>query len=108
MQGLVASSTLEKAKEVEYENYSATSNNYDQTRYAVGLQEMLTLIKERTPSFASYLDVGCGTGNYLIPIAELFHQSTGLDLNEGMLARCAAKLKGTELQKKVRLEQGVA
>lgn len=104
MQALISHDALEKAKQVEYEDYTSTSNNYDQTRYAVGLQEMLSLIKERAPSFKSYLDVGCGTGNYLLPIAELFEEAVGLDLNEGMLAQCANKLKGTELSKKLTLK----
>lgn len=69
MQALISENALENAKEVEYEDYTSTSNNYDKTRYAVGLQEMIAVIKEKAPSLKSYLDVGCGTGNYLIPIA---------------------------------------
>jgi SAM-dependent methyltransferase len=38
------------------------------------------------------LELGCGTGRVLIPLAREGNEVTGLDLSEHMLARCRAKL----------------
>ena len=54
------------------------------------------------------LEVGCGTGRVLIPIAQAGVEITGLDLSEGMLAVCRAKLRqeAPEVQARVRLHHG--
>ena len=54
------------------------------------------------------LELGCGTGRILIPIAESGCHITGLDFSEHMLARCRQKLQDEpeEVQKRVRLVQG--
>ncbi len=39
------------------------------------------------------LELGCGTGRVLLPIARAGHEITGLDLAGHMLARCRAKLQ---------------
>ncbi len=38
------------------------------------------------------LELGCGTGRVLLPLARAGHRVTGLDLGTHMLARCRAKL----------------
>ena len=38
------------------------------------------------------LELGCGTGRVLLPLARAGHEITGLDLSSGMLERCRAKL----------------
>ncbi len=37
------------------------------------------------------LDLGCGTGNHVFPLAEHGYELTGVDLSEGMLERARAK-----------------
>jgi SAM-dependent methyltransferase len=39
------------------------------------------------------LELGCGTGRVLIPLARVGYEMTGLDLSGGMLERCRAKLR---------------
>ena len=39
------------------------------------------------------LELGCGTGRVLIPLARAGHRVTGVDLGTHMLARCRAKLQ---------------
>ena len=39
------------------------------------------------------LELGCGTGRVLLPLARASHEITGLDLAAHMLARCRAKLQ---------------
>jgi SAM-dependent methyltransferase len=54
------------------------------------------------------LELGCGTGRVLVPLARAGLQVVGLDLSEHMLARCRAKLDGvpTGVRDRVRLVRG--
>ena len=54
------------------------------------------------------LEIGCGTGRILMPVAESGCQITGLDASEQMLARCKQKLKDkpVDVQKRVKLAHG--
>lgn len=54
------------------------------------------------------LELGCGTGRILIPVAEAGCQITGLDLSEHMLARCREKISELdgEVQERIRIVQG--
>lgn len=53
------------------------------------------------------LDVGCGTGRVLLPLARAGLAVTGLDISEAMLARARAHLAAEpEHQARVRLVQG--
>jgi len=54
------------------------------------------------------LELGCGTGRVLIPIAREGHQITGLDLSEFMLDICRAKMQKEpeEVRQKIELVQG--
>ncbi len=38
------------------------------------------------------LEIGCGTGRVLLPLARAGHEITGLDLSPHMIERCRAKL----------------
>ena len=44
------------------------------------------------------LELGCGTGRVLLPLARAGHEITGLDLATHMLARCRAKLQAEPLE----------
>lgn len=54
------------------------------------------------------LELGCGTGRILIPIAQAGHAVTGVDISEHMLARCLEKLCALpgNITDRVRLVQG--
>jgi SAM-dependent methyltransferase len=54
------------------------------------------------------LELGCGTGRILLPLARAGHDITGLDLTPHMLARCRAKLEQepAAVRTRVRLVQG--
>ena len=39
------------------------------------------------------LELGCGTGRVLLPLARVGHEVTGIDLSERMLDVCLAKLR---------------
>jgi ubiquinone/menaquinone biosynthesis C-methylase UbiE len=54
------------------------------------------------------LELGCGTGRILLPLAEAGHWICGLDFSEQMLARCRKKLEAErpEVRERVRLVQG--
>ena len=54
---------------------------------------------------APILEVGCGTGRILLPLAEWGHTMTGLDLSETALATTQAKLAAAGLTENVTLEQ---
>ncbi|MBN2504767.1 MAG: methyltransferase domain-containing protein [Bacilli bacterium] len=49
------------------------------------------------------LDIGCGTGNLSMKLAELGHRVTGIDLSEAMLERAKAKAKAEKLEIDFRL-----
>ena len=52
------------------------------------------------------LELGCGTGRMLIPLALEGHQVTGLELSEAMLAAAQAKVDGAHAGDRVALIQG--
>jgi SAM-dependent methyltransferase len=51
------------------------------------------------------LEVGCGTGRLLVPLAEAGHTLTGLDLSLVALDAARAKIKATGLTRRVTLHQ---
>jgi len=54
------------------------------------------------------LELGCGTGRILVPIAATGLEVVGLDLADAMLAKCREKLQtlAAEVQRRVRLVRG--
>ena len=60
-----------------------------------------------TTATGRILELGCGTGRILLPIAEEGCRITGLDISEHMLARCRRKLqaKTKDVQNRVQLVQ---
>jgi len=51
------------------------------------------------------LELGCGTGRVLLPLARAGYEITGIDLSVGMLERCRARLQSEppEVRDRVRL-----
>lgn len=78
-----------------FENYSRTSKSYDATREPVGLEVILGCLASgaRPLHEQVFLDVGCGTGSYLSRLSPSVAQAHGLELNPGMLAVAAEKLR---------------
>lgn len=52
------------------------------------------------------LELACGTGRLLIPIAEAGYEITGIDFNANMLAECRKKVEKTGLEGRVQLIHG--
>lgn len=52
------------------------------------------------------LELGCGTGRVLIPLAQEGHRLTGLDSSPAMLERARAKAQAAGVAERVRLVQG--
>lgn len=86
----------------EFEDYYSVSNFYDKYRIAAGFDQLVKYIDQVVKDKnGSILEVGCGTGNYLSKLAQIYKRVCGLDLNEGMLKKCQEKVKdlsNTELK----------
>lgn len=58
----------------------------------------------RSPK-ASILELGCGTGRALVPLAEHCDQIYGIDISIAMLDRCRTKIQNAGIQDKARVAQ---
>jgi ubiquinone/menaquinone biosynthesis C-methylase UbiE len=72
-------------------NYNQIGTGYNQTRRADPflLSQLLELLQDQTG--ASYLDIGCGTGNYTVPLAQAGLSMIGVDPSALMLAEARQK-----------------
>jgi len=78
-------------------NYDKVSENYDFSRRA-GKKTVELLVELLTPiRNANVLDIGCGTGNFLLELNGLPRQLVGLDISAGMLAQAKTKSSKTLL-----------
>ena len=79
-----------------YEDYDTSSNHYDGTRVAVGVEIVLGVAAATGRSLAqqSLLDVGCGTGNYLQALESHLGVLVGLEYSAGMLRQSRQKVHG--------------
>lgn len=60
--------------------------------YAAEAGDLVRLIRQRTPDAASLLDVGCGTGEHLRALRDVFARVEGLELSADMRAVARRKL----------------
>lgn len=90
---------------LDFENYTVTSQRYDTTRQPIGLDIILQTLKKLPISLqeCKLLDAGCGTGNYLSPLADHVGYIVGIDVNENMLKIAAKKCNN---KKNTTLRQG--
>ena len=90
-----ASRHPEDARSSEYENYTETSQAYDDTRRPVGVEVILGCLASspRPLHEQTILDGGCGTGNYIAAVKDKVGAVHGLDLNAGMLAQARNKFR---------------
>lgn len=89
----------------DFENYQKTSKDYDSLRRAYGVDLVLAKIAEKGKKNLSILDIGCGTGNYLVSIRDacqnnpIYHNLItkfyGVEPNAGMLQEARDKLLST-------------
>lgn len=93
----------EEMKKIEYEDYDSSSKIYDRYRQTPGQGNVRSLISSLEEKSPSILEVGCGTGNYLLKVAENFPQASvyGLDLNSSMLEICRQKTSHLKNVKKL-------
>jgi ubiquinone/menaquinone biosynthesis C-methylase UbiE len=82
-----------------YESYESTSQLYDNARRPIDVAHLVTTIKrvaaqkQTLVRDLSVLDIGCGTGNYIMALTkELNCQFTGMECSDGMIQKFRAKL----------------
>ena len=73
--------------------------------HAAGMEDPAFLLAEAATTGGPLLELACGTGRVLWPLAEAGYEVTGLDLNRPMLARAEAKAasRPPEVRSRVRL-----
>jgi SAM-dependent methyltransferase len=83
---------------------------YDSVPAYANRRDVPFYVEEARNAGGSVLEVGCGTGRILLPIARSGHTIDGLDASQQMLARCRTKLSHEDpaLRKLVTLHQGDA
>lgn len=91
-----------------YEDRAFVAGFYDYHPAHAGRTDVPFYVECAAAAQGPTLELGCGTGRILIPIAEAGCPITGLDLSEHMLARCRAKLAAcpADVQERVRLVHG--
>ena len=99
-------------KEAIREKWDESSQSYD-SYHGHGIKSQVErdawkqALKNVLPkSKLKVLDVGCGTGEMSLLLAEMGHQVTGIDLSEKMLQKARSKAKASKLT--VRFESGDA
>jgi SAM-dependent methyltransferase len=92
--------------EVAHWNWEATF--WDDYTADVPEEDIHLLIEEAQASGSPVLEIGCGTGRSLIPIAQSGIAITGLDLSPLMLAKAREKIAelDIETQKRIELVEG--
>jgi len=85
-------------KHGEFENYHSTSQIYDQFRKPISLPSIMAAMEVAAQNAGKavtdlvFLDVGCGTGNYLNELAPHVGEAHGIEFNGGMLNKAKTKL----------------
>ncbi len=76
----------------EYEDYMATSGQYDETRCNVGVAFITEALSAVGPmNEHALLDAGCGTGTYIDTFKDQVQSVVGVDLSQGMLDQAELK-----------------
>ncbi len=64
-------------------------------------QKELDFIRSKIPQHASVLDLGCGTGRHLIPLAKAGFKMTGIDSSKKLAKIAQEKLEDNQFQVKI-------
>lgn len=97
---LVADQSRVENEEIDFEDYLKASFSYDKSgRTPVCVEKII----EKLPQDCAVLDAGCGTGNYMIPLAHCGKVKSyiGMDVNEGMLYHARKKAKAVRSNENV-------
>lgn len=88
-----------------YSDNPVLAEAYDLVPRYVNRPDKEFYLQSAASSPGKILELGCGTGRILIPIAANGHAITGLDISDNMLAKCRQKLKSLpgRLKENVRL-----
>jgi SAM-dependent methyltransferase len=91
-----------------YEDQAFVAELYDYIPGYAGRPDQEFYLDYARAAGGKILELGCGTGRLLIPIAAAGHEVVGLDLSEHMLARCRDRLAGQppDVQARARVIQG--
>jgi SAM-dependent methyltransferase len=83
---------------------------YDNVPAYTARRDVRFYVDEARDAGGSVLEVGCGTGRILLPIARSGHTIDGLDASPAMLDRCGSKLRAepSAVRDRVTLHQGDA
>ncbi len=71
---------------------------YDSVPLYAARQDVGFYVEEAKTAPGPVLEVGCGTGRILLPIARAGISITGIDSSQQMLERCRAKLSGEQVK----------
>ena len=93
-----------------YDAFPDLPTFYDSVPVYTTRRDVQFYIDEAGDAGGSVLEIGCGTGRVLLPIARAGHTITGVDASLHMLDRCRTKLRAEpgEVQGRVTLHQGDA
>ena len=93
-------------QETEALMYQKSARYYDLLHDEL-TEDIAFVVKLAEDTGGPVLELGCGTGRLLLPLARMGRQVTGIDASEEMLAIARTKLDGEReaVQKRVRLEQ---
>ena len=92
----------------EYEYLQSLSEFYDLVPLYSGRQDKQFYLDFCLSRGGKVLELGCGTGRVLLPIASAGLNIVGLDLSEHMLSKCKEKIavQPQEIQDRIHLIQG--
>jgi SAM-dependent methyltransferase len=90
------------------DEYGPAADYYDYLDLYAGRADVSFFVDLAHESGGPVLELGCGTGRVLLPIARAGTEITGLDLSQGMLAVLKRRLaeEPPEVQARVRLLEG--
>ena len=72
------------------------------------LQNPVKILKPYVKKGMTAMDIGCGPGFFTLPLAELTGENgkvIAADLQEGMLNKLLEKIKGTEIEERIKLHK---
>lgn len=93
-----------------YDAFSDLPTIYDSVPIYTARRDVPFYVDEARDAGGSVLEIGCGTGRVLLPIARSGHPIDGVDASPQMLDRCRSKLRAEpdEVRGRVTLHQGDA
>ncbi len=91
-----------------YSDLPALAELYDQIPAYSARKDVGFYVSSARSANGTTLEMGCGTGRVLVPVAEAGCRIVGLDLSEPMLKKCRGRLKRApqEVQSRARTVQG--